>query len=122
MPETVFYRKVGEPIAYTEDRIYIYLYDGSPVAHISGINIYSFNGRHLGYFIDGWIVDHSGDNVLCSTEAIEKPIIPDLKTPPTKEPKDTLPTSVLPQPRFNLPPQRSTNWSGSTYNEFFELD
>ncbi len=122
MPEIVFYTEAGEPIAYTEDRVHIYLYDGSPVAHIGGINIYFFSGKHLGYFIDGWIVDHSGNNVLCSTEAIELPSIPNLQMPPTKESKGQLPTSGLPQPPFNLPPQRSTNWSSSTYRELFELD
>jgi hypothetical protein len=62
----------GEAHAYVsmEDDYTIYLWDGRPVAYMSmrgsrPTNVYGFNGKHLGWFIDGAIYDRAG-MVMCA--------------------------------------------------------
>jgi len=67
--ELTFYDRYGKPVAYTEDNIHIHLFDGGAVAYISGDSIYSYSGKHLGFFEDGWVRDHSGDCVFFTETA-----------------------------------------------------
>ena len=56
----------GEAIAYidTSDELTIYLWDGDPVAYLYDYDhIYGFNGKHLGWFIDGIVWDNKGNVV-----------------------------------------------------------
>jgi hypothetical protein len=51
-----FIDRTGDAVAYLDDDgEAIYLWDGTPVAFFSGDSIYSYSGKHLGYFTDGWI-------------------------------------------------------------------
>ena len=52
----------GEAVAYiaANDDMTIYLWDGTPVAYLSGGSIYGFNGKHLGWFTSGIVLDHNG--------------------------------------------------------------
>ena len=62
MEETLLDRE-GNAIAYLDfaDEKTVYLWDGTPVAHIENENcLYSFNGRHIGWYEDGVIWDLSG--------------------------------------------------------------
>ncbi|MGL4874001.1 MAG: 4-fold beta flower protein [Clostridium sp.] len=54
----VFYNQRGRAICYTEDNEHIFLFSGEPVAYINGNSVYGFNGEHLGWFENGWILDH----------------------------------------------------------------
>lgn len=58
----VFYNSRGNAIAYLDDDgETIYLFSGEPVAYLPGDNtIYGFNGKHFGWFEDGWIRDLDG--------------------------------------------------------------
>ena len=58
--DITFYDSHGKPTAYTEDNEHIYLFSGKPVAYIDGSSVYSYSGRHLGWFDEGWIRDNSG--------------------------------------------------------------
>ena len=60
MSEIDFYDHDGQPIAYTQDRVHIYTFSGDPVAYLDGDSVYSFSGKHLGWFVDGWIRDNYG--------------------------------------------------------------
>lgn len=65
MEETLLDRE-GNAIAYLDfaDEKTVYLWDGTPVAHIENENcLYSFNGRHIGWYEDGVIWDLSGKKV-----------------------------------------------------------
>lgn len=66
----VFYDCHGKPTAYTEDGTHIYLFTGEPVAYLDGDTVYGFNGKHLGWFSDGWIRDLHGCCVFYSENAI----------------------------------------------------
>ncbi len=67
MNETSLFDKDGIPVAYiaTDNSQTIYLWGGQPVAYLYGDNVYGFNGKHLGWFIDGVIFGHDGC-VLCA--------------------------------------------------------
>ena len=64
--ETTLFGRNGEPVAYIahNDEDTIYTFGGTPCAYIDdGDNIYGFNGRHLGWFEDGIVWNHSGRRV-----------------------------------------------------------
>lgn len=67
--EISLYDSQGNAIAYidTEDDNTIYMWGGKPVAYLyavtGAVHIYGFDGKHLGWYVDGIIRDHSGDAV-----------------------------------------------------------
>ncbi len=67
--EISLYDKDGNASAYiaTNDDWTIYLWDGKPVAYIVNdgqtLHIYGFNGKHLGWYINGIIRAHDGNAV-----------------------------------------------------------
>lgn len=69
--EVTLFDRRGKAIAYIaadEDRT-IYMWDGTPVAYIlhkgETYHIYGFNGKHIGWFENGFVRDHRGDVVGC---------------------------------------------------------
>ena len=70
------YDNRGNAEAYIDpkDDNTIYLWSGKPVAYLANgndqINIYGFNGKHLGWYVQGMIIDHQGDVVGFSKGAI----------------------------------------------------
>jgi len=57
----------GEPVAYIDDEdedLTIYMWNGTPVAYLEtadeGFNIFGFNGKHLGWYVNGIVIDHEG--------------------------------------------------------------
>lgn len=64
MEETIYNAK-GKPEAYIDytDEDTIYLWDGTPIAYLNKDSIYGFNGKHLGWYEDGIMRDHSGNIV-----------------------------------------------------------
>jgi hypothetical protein len=60
--EITLFDPKGDPIAYIDiaDEHTIYLWSGDPVAYLDGISIYGYNGKHLGWFKDGIVLDHDG--------------------------------------------------------------
>lgn len=61
-------------IADDEDNT-LYLWDGKPVAYLTadeagGQHVYGFNGRHLGWLVDGVIRDHQGNKTCATASAL----------------------------------------------------
>jgi hypothetical protein len=67
--EVTLFNGKGKAAAYiaVEDGMTIYLWGGKPVAYLEpdkgggGFHIYGFNGKHLGWFVQGVVRDHDGD-------------------------------------------------------------
>ena len=64
----------GRATAYVaiDDELTLYLWSGQPVVYLdrgsSGwFDVYGFNGRHLGWFVNGIVWDHDG-KATCATE------------------------------------------------------
>jgi hypothetical protein len=64
--ETSLFDFKGRATAYIAEDKTIYLWDGKPVAYLDGdapkdgLDIYGFNGKHLGWFKRGILYDHDG--------------------------------------------------------------
>ena len=63
--EITLYSSPGQPIAYIapNDDLTIYLWSGKPVAYLHAEDVYTFNGRHLGWFVKGLVYNHRGQIV-----------------------------------------------------------
>lgn len=66
--ETSLFSSTGDAVAYIalSDDLTIYLWEGKPAAYLTedsagGHHVYGFNGKHLGWFVNGIIRDHVGD-------------------------------------------------------------
>lgn len=65
-----FYDSHGKAVAYLDnDGKHIFLYSGKPVAYLHDDAVYGFNGRHLGWFQNGWIRDLRGYCVFFTEDA-----------------------------------------------------
>lgn len=66
MNQITLFERNGVPVAYidyNEDGA-IYSFSGKPLAYLSTeSDVYSFNGKHLGWFEDGIVWDHHGRQV-----------------------------------------------------------
>jgi hypothetical protein len=110
----------GAPVAYTEDGQHLFLFTGEPVAYIEGDSIYSFEGRHLGWFDDGLIRDHNGDTVLFSPHSRGGPLKPLRQLIPLKALRELMPLKSLREMR----PARTVNsmdWSSLNPLAFFRI-
>jgi hypothetical protein len=118
--DATFYDAGGNPTAYTEDNIYIYLFSGEPVAYImSRTSVYSFGGTHLGRFENGWIRDNDGLCVLFTQNASGGPTKPTKGMKPMKRLKHLRPSKGA---RETGPVRlvKSSSWSDLSGDKFFE--
>ena len=69
--EISLFNSEGKATAYVadDDDLTILLWSGTPVAYISGDNVYGFNGKHLGWWVKGIIRDHEGNAVGATKDA-----------------------------------------------------
>ena len=110
--ELSLYDSGGRPTAYVAKGLTIYLWSGTPVAYLTedhsgcGFHVYGFNGKHLGWFVDGVIRDHCGGAVGALKEVLT--VLPQLE--PLKGLKELMPLKGLPE-LAPLRPLISLNWS-----------
>lgn len=62
----IFFDQQNKATAYCDDWENIYLFSGRPVAYVFRDMIYTFSGKHIGWFDNGWIRDMYGYCVLAS--------------------------------------------------------
>jgi hypothetical protein len=73
--EIDLYNGAAEAKAYIADDLTIYLWDGEPVAYLdpsrnnTEVDVYGFNGKHLGWFRRGIMFNHEGYAVGAVREA-----------------------------------------------------
>lgn len=75
--EVTLFNGSGKPEAYialSEDMT-IYLWGGKPVAYLKedgadAYHVYGFNGKHLGWFVNGVVRDHKGNGSCAVKEAM----------------------------------------------------
>jgi hypothetical protein len=77
MSELVFFDSHGAAVAYKDEGDdVIFLWDGRPVAILDEESVFFFDGRHAGWFFDGWIRDHQGGAVYFTDRAQGGPVRP----------------------------------------------
>lgn len=113
-----FYSKSGKTIAYTEDEQHISLFSGRPVAFLSGNAVYSFSGKHIGWFEDGWIRDRKGKAVFFTSDAYGGPIKPVKRVKPVKGVKRVKPVKGVKQVK-SVKPIKALSWSDLSGEQFF---
>lgn len=119
MEQITFYNNLGKPIAYTQDGTHIYLFNGKPVAYLSQESVYSYSGKHLGRYEDGWIRDNKGQCVFFTGEATGGPMQPMKQMVPMKSIKQMKPMKSMKQMR-PARPMKSSSWSELSSEVFFQ--
>ena len=114
----IFYNEYGTPFAYTDDNEHIFTFPGKPVGYIFADKIYSYNGKHLGWYIDGWIRDINGYCVFFTETATGGPIKPMRKMAPIRSVKTIKPLKRL-RSLPHLKPIKRLAWSRYKDMEFF---
>ena len=87
MSELVFFDSQGQVVALkADDDDVVFRWNGTPVAILDDefVSVYGFDGRHLGWFGDGWIRDHDGACVYYTDEARGGPVRPARRTRRTR--------------------------------------
>ena len=77
--EISLFNSKGKPVAYiaVDDGKTIYSWAGKPEAYLEsdangkGFHVYGFNGKHLGWFVQGVIRDHDGDAACAIKERMQ---------------------------------------------------
>lgn len=113
-----FYDTNGKPIAYSKDGKHIYLFTGEPVAYFFRDTVYSFDGRHLGWFENGWIRDLQGRCVFFTEYAKGITIKPIKKFKPSKRIRKLRPLKS-PRERKKMKPIKKMSWSNLSGPHFF---
>jgi len=83
MSELVFFDSHGQVVALkADDDDVVFRWNGTPVAILDdeSVSVYGFDGRHLGWFGDGWIRDHDGACVYYTDDARGGPVRPARRT------------------------------------------
>ena len=116
--EIVFYNRNGRPIAYTEDWATIYLYTGDPVAYLSDGAVYAFAGTHLGWFVEGRLVDRAGRDAFFTNLSMGRPATPAKLVPLPKGVKRVRPARHIKETEPVRPP-RIRAWARKSSERFF---
>ncbi|GEM_PF-223376 len=117
--ELTFYDMNGDPVAYSEDGEYIYLFEGKPVAYFNDNTIYNFDGKQLGWYEAGCVLDLQGEHVFF-TEDASSSILKLLKgLKPLKGVKELKPLKGLKELK-KLKPLKINSWSDLSGEKFFE--
>lgn len=119
--EILFYNKSGRPVAYTQDQATIYLYNGEAVAYLDGDAVYAFEGRHLGWFVEGRVLDHAGHDVFFTDLAMGRPATPIKLAPIPKGVKHARPIWREQEGR-PMHPERKRAWAARSSEAFFLLE
>lgn len=114
----VFYDQHGRPVAYSEDSLHIYLFTGEPVAYLDGNAVYGFNGKHFGWFENGWIRDLNGFCVFYTEDAAGGPVKPIKCICPIKSVKQIQPIKCI-QEIQRIRAVDSLGWSKLSGAQFF---
>jgi hypothetical protein len=77
--EITLFNGKGKAIAYIDmsDEMTIYMWNGKPASYLEsdsdakGFHIYGFNGKHLGWFVDGVARDHDGKAACAVKERMQ---------------------------------------------------
>jgi hypothetical protein len=119
--ELTLYEPQGDAIAYIDckDNYTIYYFDGTAVAYLSLnenlYSIYNFNGKHLGWFVNGIIIDHEGSMVGTSNNALSSVIY---QMEPNKEFKKMKPIKKM-RSAEPFTPLITSFWSNISLSIFF---
>jgi hypothetical protein len=112
------FASTGKAVAYIspENEMTIYLWQGTPCAYLHDESVYGFNGKHLGWFLDGVVYGTDGRVVAATSDSFRKP----LKAATAKGVKKLRPLKHL-KALKPLKPILVKTWSETQAEAFFLL-
>ncbi len=114
------YNSSGRAVAYIDsDGQSIYLYDGKPVAWLSGNDLYAYDGKYLGWMESGWVYDRAGRPAFFRDDAQGGPVKPVRSVRPVRGVRGVRPVRGVRQVR-PVRPVRSLSWSAVSDKTYFE--
>ena len=116
----IFFDNIGAPIVYIDDGEHVFSFNGETFGYIHDISIYNYEGRHLGFFKDGWIRDNNGKCVFFTKGAIGGPKKRTQDIFPVKSQKSEIPNKN-PKENINFELIIKQEWSELTIKEFFDI-
>ncbi len=123
MRETVVFNRQGVTKAFLLDGTF-YDYEGQPLAFLfeNGPTIFSYLGKHLGWFKNKYVWDLRGDAVGFAAGALRGPLIPSETREPPRLPVSlgTLPPGIV-RSAVEEYPVLSFAWSQDTLEHFFGI-
>lgn len=113
-----FFDKSGSAVVYTPDGTNLFLWNGDPVAYLIEGKAYSFKGKFLGWFEDGWLTDLKNVPALFSNGAVGGPLKPVRKVSQAKSVRRVLPVKSV-RSVAKVRPVRSLSWSPVSNAAYF---
>ena len=114
-----FYDAHGRPTHYSPDDEHLYSWDGRPAGYLTDSAVYTFTGRFLGWFENGWLRDRANRPVLFSRAAIGGPLQPERRLPALRAQRHVRPLKGLRETRPEKP-CAVRDWSRLSASAFFE--
>lgn len=105
-----FFDRAGRATAYTTDGTHLFLWSGEPVAYLAEGKVYTFRGRLLGWYENGWLYDLGNGPALFSAGAVGGPVKPIKKVKPVKSVRRVTPLKSV-RAAAKVRPVRSLLWS-----------
>ena len=103
-----FFSKTGKAVFYTDNKNDIFSFNGTPIGYIQNDSIYAYFGAHLAWFIDGWILNHSGEVLFFTKNAVGGPGRPAIQSIPNKLTPQATPTRRPKAAPPSRPPKRNS--------------
>lgn len=118
--DTTLYNNTGRAVAYVEDNQHIFLFNGTVAGHIDGNSIFSYSGKHLGWYENGWVRDNSGNCVFFTEDVTGSgPVKPVKSIKPVKSVKQIKPVKGVKQIR-PIKAVAVLGWSNLSGEQFFQ--
>ena len=116
---TTFYDKSGRPVVYCHDEVHVYAFSGEPLAYFRTNSVYSFNGSHVGWYLNGWIYDREGFALVFSEKSRGGPLRPLKKLKPLRSLRMLRPLKSIRENRPLRPLLRS-QWSSLRFEDLLD--
>ncbi|MBT4328102.1 MAG: hypothetical protein HOD60_14550 [Candidatus Nitrosopelagicus sp.] len=110
----IFFNKIGKAIWYTNRRNDVFSFNGISVGYIQNDSIYAYFGAHLAWFVDGWIINHNGEALFFTKNAVGGPGRPALQSIPNKLASQIPPNKRSRATPPSYPPERNS-WGNTNY-------
>lgn len=116
--DTEFFSNEGKATCYSPDGEHLYLWSGKPVGYVTDGRVYSFSGRLLGWFDNGWLYDRNNRPALFSPDSSGGPVRPVRQVKPVKSVRQVRPVKSVRQVA-HVRPVRSLSWSNVADASYF---
>jgi hypothetical protein len=116
----IFFDKTGKAVLFTNTKNDIFSFNGIPIGYIHNHSVYSYFGSHIAWFFDGWILNHNGEAMFFTKDAVGGPGRPAQQAILNKLTPQTTPNKRARATPPSRSPKRNT-WA-SNLNNLLKID